>query len=106
MLVRHVVSKLEHLLPVLERLIIQIFKLTGVIIELWLRSASIRLFGLLLLLGAVEELRWHGLGPTHVLLSASGFTAGATILAICHLLVLVLLNFELICHAVVDHASW
>ena len=104
MLVRHVVSKLEHLLPVLKRLIIQIFKLTGVIVEFWLRSASIRLFGLLLLLGAVEELRWHGLGPTHVLLPASGFTAGATIL--CYLLVLVLLNFELICHAVVDHASW
>ena len=58
----------------------------------------------LVFLGAVEELRWHGLGPTHVLLPASGFTSGATILA--HLLVLVLINFELICHAVVDHASW
>ena len=105
MLVRHVVSKLEHLLPVLKRLIIQIFKLTGVIVEFWLRSASIRLFGLLLLLGAVEELRWHGLSPTHVLLPAARFTSGTTILAICHLLMLVR-HFELICHAVVDHASW
>ncbi len=75
-----------------------------ILIQVLLLLLLIVLLGLVLL--AMQELRRHGLSPTHLLFGSSLSGALSMLLDLLFLLVLNAFHAELVGHSVVDLARW
>ena len=105
------VRVLEHRLALFKRLIIQICVLLVLLVVSIGRSTVVTSTlgaAFSLLIDSLEEVSGHRLRLAHLLFALASFTvvliSVTTLLQ--HLLLVLALNPELVCHAVINHARW